>query len=445
MTEAPGLIGREAEQTQLAGMLDAARHGTSGVLVLEGEPGIGKSSLLGWAVEQASDLRVVRSVAVQPELELPYGALGHLLRPLHRTAARLDEGQTAALGAVFAAGGIMTKTTQRFQPDRFAVGAAALALLAGTAEAGPLLVAMDDAHWLDQSSAEALAFLARRLLAEGIVLLLSKRTGEGHDALNNLPTLVLTGLEPAAATALLMNGGGPRLSTERIQQLIKESNGNPLALAELPRLLAADELAGLVPAHQPLPIGERLTNVYASRFAQLPDGCRQAAAIVAMVSRPGLQLVQGALQAADLTVDELAPAEDAGLVELTASGVSFRHPLARSAAAYSVPAGWRRRAHTAVAEALVDAVDVNEQIERAWHLAAASTGASEETAAMLEDAAANAVAQSGWAAAVPAYERAADLSPKQADRYRRLVEPARPPTMPASRARRAATWTVPAR
>ena len=392
MTEASGLIVREAEQARLAELLDAARRGISGVLVLEGEPGIGKSWLLGWAVEQASDFRVVRSVAVQPELELPYGALGHLLRPLHGATANLDEGQTAALGAVFVAGGVVTETSQRFQPDRFAVGAAALALLAGATEAGPLLVVMDDAHWLDQSSAEALAFMARRLLAEGIVFLLSKRTGEGHDALNNLPTLVLAGLEPAAAAALLMNGGGPRLSPERVQQLIEESNGNPLALAELPRLVAADELAGRVPAHQPLPIGERLTSVYAGRFAELPDSCRQAAAIVAMVSRPGLQLVQGALQAADLTVDELAPAEGAGLVELTSSGVSFRHPLARSAAAYSVPAAWRRRAHTAVAEALVDAVDVNQKIERAWHLAAASIGASEETAAMLEDAAANAVA-----------------------------------------------------
>ena len=422
MTEtAHELVGREVEQAQLAGLLASARHGISGVLVLEGEPGIGKSSLLSWAVEQASDLQVVRSAAVEPELELPYGALGHLLRPLHSATAGLDVGQAGALSAVFAADGVAEETPRSFQPDRFAVGAAALALLAYVAESGPLLVVMDDAHWLDQSSAEALVFVARRLLAEGIVILLSRRPGEGNAALNALSTVVLTGLEPAAATALLMNAGGPRLSAERVKQLIKESNGNPLALAELPRLLAADELAGLVPAHQPLPIGERLTNAYASSFSQLPDRCRQAAAIVAMLSRPGLQLAERALHAADLSVSELAAAEDAGLIELASTGVSFRHPLARSAAAYSVPATWRRRGHSAVAQALAGAVDVNQKIERAWHLAAASTGVSEETAAMLENAAADAVAQSGWGAAVPAYERAADLSPSETDRYRRLV------------------------
>ena len=387
----------------------------------EGEQDQPQGSLLSWAAEQATDLRVVRSVAVEPELELPYGALGYLLRPLYSAVARLDVAHAGALRAVFAAGGVAGETRPSFQPDRFAVGAAALALLAASAEEGPLLVVMDDAHWLDHSSAEALAFMARRLLAEGIVLLLSRRTGEGNTALTTLPTIVLTGLEPAAATALLMSSGGPRLSTERVKQLIKESNGNPLALAELPRLVAADELAGLVPAHKPLPIGERLTDAFARSFSQLPDKCRQAAAIVAMLSRPGLQLAERALHAGDLSVGELAAAEDAGLIELTSAGVSFRHPLARSAAAYSVPATWRRRAHNAVAQALADAVDINQRIERAWHLAAASTGASEETAAMLEDAAADAAAESGWGIAVPAYERAADLSPGEADRYRRLV------------------------
>ena len=313
----------------------------AGVLVVEGEPGIGKSALLDWATRASIRSACGAVGAVEVELELPYGALGHLLRPLHGAAAKLDEGHMAALSAVFAAGGVVGETPRSFQPDRFAVGAATLALLADVSEAGPLLVVMDDAHWLDQSSAEALAFMARRLLAEGILLLLSKRAGEGHAALT--PFRASSSLGGACRGDRAAAGRRRPAAEHRTRQAAHPRvDGNPLALAELPRLVAADELAG-----------PSLTQAAADRRAAdervcgpvltTADRCRQAAAIVAMLSAPGLQLAEGALQAADLSVNELAAAEDAGLIELNPSGVSFRHPLARSAAAYSVPGTWRRR------------------------------------------------------------------------------------------------------
>ena len=312
-------------------------------------------------------------------------------------------------------------TSPSFQPDHFALGAATLALLATAAAKAPVIAAVDDAQWLDQASVEALAFMARRLLAEGVVLLLTRRVDEGSSALDTLPSTRIGGLTPTAAAKLLRRKGARAISSSRVEQLVAASGGNPLALMELPRLIDEQELAGLIPTHKPLPIGDALLKAYAARFDMLADSCRQAAAIVALLSESDLVAVNRALSAGQLSIADLADAEDSGLVDVGPAGVSFRHPLARSAAVYSIPPSWRRRAHTAVSRSLADSDSVNKRVECAWHLAAAATGPDEQTAAMLEGAAEQAAAQSAWGAATPAYERAAQLSPDDANRHRRYV------------------------
>jgi DNA-binding CsgD family transcriptional regulator len=420
------LIGREAEQAQLAGLLKAARSGTSAALVLEGEPGVGKSALLRSVVDQAPGFRVLWSQGLQSEIELPYGGLGQLLRPIQDSTAELSPTQAGVLRTVFATTGMQMEAQDDSGglSDRFAVAASALALLATAAEVGPILAVVDDAHWVDQPSIEALSFVANRLLAEGIVLLLSRRSGEGGDALARLPSLSIEGLDSSAATELLASAGARDLSGTRIQSLVDASNGNPLALLELPRLLARHEMLGVGTLDQPLPIGETLLREYSASFEQLSDRCRQAVLIVAILDEPDIRSVELALDAAGFELSDLGDAEDLGLVAVAPSGMSFRHPLVRSAATYSVPPSWRRRAHAAVGSALQSGTTVNGKLQRAWHLAAATVGSDENAAAQLEAAAEQVVSLSGNAAASAAYERAAQLSPAELDRHRRLVRAA---------------------
>ncbi len=271
------LVGREAELAQLHELVQAAEKGRSAVLVLEGDPGVGKSALLRSLLDSSPGFQVLWAQGLESEVELPYGALGQLLRPLEECLGQLNPSQVDVLRPVFAnAGASMEPAAAQVAPDRFAVGAATLALLATAAESRPMVVVIDDAHWADQPSIEALAFVGHRLLAEGIVLLLSRRTGEGLPAIANLPTLGIGGLDSSAAKQLLGSAGGSDLSRTRIQSLVDASNGNPLALLELPRLLAGHELVGVTALDQPLPIGERLLRAYSASFEQLSERCRRA-------------------------------------------------------------------------------------------------------------------------------------------------------------------------
>ena len=419
------LVGRASEQAQLAALLEAARQGASGVLVLEGDPGIGKSSLLQWAAAKASDFYVVESRGMQAEVELPYGGIGQLIAPLRDSFPRLDARQASVLEAVLALtgrGGVSPAPAS--VPDQFAVGAAVLALLASAAEGGPVLALVDDAQWLDQPSVEGLAFLARRVLAEGIVVLLSRRTAEGSQALDGLPARRVGGLDAQAAAELLARSGAKYVGTERARELVTSLGGNPLALLELPRLLEPRELLGVMPVPMPLPVGPALQEAYASTYGRLSERAQRAVLIVAMLQDADFRLVQRSLNAASLHMTDLAEGEDIGLIAIGGDRVSFSHPLARSAISHSARPSRRREAHAAIGTALRDATGLQQRVMCAWHLAAAAAGPDEDAAAALEKVADEAGLLSGYGSAAAAYERAAHLSLDDADRYRRLLRAA---------------------
>ena len=415
------MIGRDAEQRALSTLLDAARSGTSGALVVEGEPGVGKSALLAWALENATDFQVIRCSGAESEVELPYGGLSRLLRPLHETLHRLSAAQVGALQWIVDPDSVNATARPAVHQDRFTVGAAVLALLAAAAEWRPILALIDDVQWLDESSVDALTFLSRRLLAEGVLLLFSQRTGDSGRPLAGLPSLTVTGLAPDEAARLLATSGVRSLAKSRVEDLVAATNGNPLALLELPRLLSEDELAGFIPDHQPLPIADALMRVYSRQFDHLSEACRQAATVVALLPDSDLLLATQVLAEIGLKASDLGEAEDAGLIELGPTGVTFRHPLARSAAAYSVPAGWRRRVHAAIGASLLASPSKPKPVESAWHLAAAALEPDEATAALLEQAAEHAATDSEWAVAAMTFQRAGQLSVSGTERYRRLV------------------------
>ncbi len=419
------LVGRETELAQLRELVQAAGEGRSSVLVLEGDPGVGKSALLRSLVESSTGFQVLWAQGLESEVELPYGGLGQLLRPLQVSFTELSPQHVDMLTTVFATTGMQAANAPSAGlPDRYAAAAAALALLAAAAETGPIIAVVDDAQWLDQPSVEALAFIAHRLLAEGIVLLLSRRNGEGDVALGRLPSVTVDGIDAGAAAELLRTLGAGILSGSQVEHLVAASNGNPLALLELPRLLSAEQLASMTALDQPLPIGEALLRAYSQSFEQLSERCRQAALIVAILDEPDVRTVELALRQADLSIADISAAEDIGLVTVEPSGVSFRHPLVRSAATFSVPPSWRRRAHSAAASALSASTAANKRLQRAWHVALASVGSDESAAALLESAAEQAAVLSGFSAACAAHERAAQLSPYDRDGRRRLLRAA---------------------
>ena len=239
----PALIGRDSELAVLDELAAAAAAGKSGVLLVEGPPGIGKSALLDSLATRPTGLLVLRVRGSESEFDLSYGGLGQLLLPLQGLVSSLSQWQAETLGA------ILPNHSSAPHPvsDRFAVGAAALALFGAAAEQGPILAIVDDAHWLDNDSADALVFLARRLYQEGVAILLSRRTGEGAASLRSLPKLELGGLSLEHARQLLARSGAAQLPPKQVKRLAVATGGNPLALLDLPRLLDADQLAGLMP------------------------------------------------------------------------------------------------------------------------------------------------------------------------------------------------------
>jgi hypothetical protein len=368
------LVGRDAECGRLDRLLAATREGDSAALVIEGEPGIGKSALLEYARERATGMQVLTARGVESEAELPFAGLSQLLTGVLDQLAAIPAPQRdslqAGLGLAPGSGG-----------DRFAACAATLSLLAAAAEARPLLVIVDDAHWLDQASADALGFTARRLGAEGIALLVAMREGE-PDALDTagLPVLRLGGLDRLACGALL----GDATSPEIVARLWWETGGNPLAVLELSTLLEDPQLAGREPLEGPLRVGPQIERAFRRRVDELTEETRRAVLVAAAHDGPALDEVARALEALGLRAAMLEPAERAGIVTLRGAEVVFRHPLVRSAAYHGAPADERRAAHRALAEGLRADRSL---ARRAWHLAAATVEPDEAVAADLAAAA----------------------------------------------------------
>jgi DNA-binding CsgD family transcriptional regulator len=391
------LLGREQEQQAIMRLLANARAGQSGVLAIVGEPGIGKSALLASAAEQASGMSVLRARGVQSEAHIPFAGLLELLRPALDCLSRIPAPQADALESALALRPAKTR-------DRFAVGAATLSLLAEYADSEPVAVLVDDAHWLDGSSADALLFAFRRLLADPVAVVLTVRHGESSllDGAD-LETMRLPGLERDAAMELLKRQGGRPVSDGLSERLHRETGGNPLALLELGSELG--RLAGQ-PPDTPLAGGTSVARVYLSRFWLLPEQTRDVLALASAVDGGEVGVLARAASALGFDLAELAPAETAGLITVSEARVEFRHPLVRSAIYADTPADRRRALHRALASALSDA-DID---RRAWHLALACLGPDDAASSALEQAGQRARQRSAYDVASRAFERAARLA-----------------------------------
>jgi len=403
------LWGRRQQCEALDGLIAEVRAGRSRVLVVRGEAGIGKTALLGYAAETAQDFQVARAEGAESEMELPFAALQQLCGPMLGRLDRLPVPQRDALGVAFglSSGGA---------PDRFLVGLAVLGLLSEVAAGRPLLCLVDDALWLDQASAQALAFVARRLDAESVALLFGTRDPAGEGDLAGLPGLALAGLSEADSQALLASVLPGRLDERVRDRIIAESGGNPLALLELPRGVTAAELAGGFGLPGAGPLSGRLEDIFRRRLAPLPSTTRQLLLLAAAEPTGDPALLWGAAGNIGISAqDAVAPAEADGLLTVGAR-VIFRHPLVRSAVYQAASAVDRRRAHRALAEATDPGTDPD---RRAWHRAQAAAGPDEDIAAELERSAGRAQARGGFAAAAAFLERATELTlepPRRAER-----------------------------
>jgi DNA-binding CsgD family transcriptional regulator len=395
------LVGRESEKRLIDDVIAAARAGRSSVVGLEGEMGSGKSALLDHAAASADGLTVLRVRGIQSEAQIPFAALYELLRP---TLGRLDQLPAPRREALEGALALRPARPQ----DRFAVGAATLGLLTAVAEDAPVLVLVDDAHWVDGSSADALRFAFRRLLADPVGVVLAVREDEpslldGTD----LRVRRLEGLDRASAAELARRHAteGSALGEDVLDRLHRGTGGNPLALIEL-----ADDPGRLGETgvlDPPLPVVTSVGRVYLERCAGLPERTRDALLLAAACNTTTVALLDQAAGRVGLSFDDLIPAEVAGLVSLTGDGVEFRHPLVRSAVYAGAGVDRRRRMHRALADALPDA----DADRRAWHLGLAAAGPDDAACSALEQAAARARDRSAYGVASDGFARAATLAP----------------------------------
>jgi DNA-binding CsgD family transcriptional regulator/tetratricopeptide (TPR) repeat protein len=408
VTDGPAelLHGRRDEREALEQLLEAVRGGQSRVLVVSGEPGVGKTALFESAIRCASGFRVLRAVGVESEMELAFAALQQLCAPMIDQLDRLPGPQQDALGVAF---GLRAGDA----PDRFLVGLAVLSLLADAAEEQPLLCVVDDAQWLDRASAHALVFVARRLLAESVALLLATR--ETSEELEGLPRLIVEGLRDGDARALLASAVRVPLDEQVRERLVAETRGNPLALLELPRGLTPAELAGGFGLPDVPGLSGRIEDSFQRRFARLPAETQRLLLVAAAEPVGDPVLVWRA--AGRLGIGVQAVADTDGLLKIGAR-VAFRHPLVRSSVYRAASPEDRQAVHRALADATDPDVDPD---RRAWHLAQATPGFDERVASELERSAGRAQARGGLAAAAAFLERAAALTPEPSPRARRAL------------------------
>ena len=404
------LRGRGHECGALDRLLEDVHSGRSRVLVLRGEAGVGKSALLDYLVAKASDCRVARAVGVESEMELAFAGVHQLCAPMLSHRERLPPPQRHALETAF---GLSTGAAA----DRFLVGLAVLSLLSEAAEARPLICVVDDAQWLDQASAQVLGFVARRLLAESVALVFAVRDSREDNELGNLPVMVIEGLSDADARALLNSVIQGKLDDRVRDRVVAESNGNPLALLELPKGLSAAELAGGFRSPDARPVSSLIEQSFLRRVRSLPAESRRLLLAAAAEPVGDVILLRRASETLGIGTDAAAPAVTDGLVDVGAR-VRFRHPLARSAAYRAATTRERQEVHRALAAATDPAVDPD---RRAWHLAQAAIGPDETVASELERSADRAQSRGGIAAAAAFLERATDLTPDPAHRVARAL------------------------
>ena len=400
------LVGRDHERREIEQALARARSGTSATLALVGELGIGKTALLDYAADHAGGMQMLHARGIESEAQVPFGSLLELIRPAPAMLGTIPQPQAAALEAALA---LRPGAAQ----ERFAVGAATLSLLAAYAEQAPVAVLVDDVQWIDGSSAQALLFAFRRLVADPIAVLIAVRAGEpslldGAD----LPVLPIGGLTSDEAAMLV-----PGLAPEAASRLYGVTAGNPLGLLELAP--DADELA-LAPEGAPVLVSARISRAFLRRADRLGQAARQALVLAATGGTADLPTLERAAARLGIDLSALSAAESAGLVTLRPGAVEFGHPLAQSAVYAGATASQRRDAHRALAAALPDR-DID---RRAWHLAAAAAGTDERASAALKQAGTRSRDRSAYATATAAFERAGRLCADAERRARLLWEAA---------------------
>src|SRR6188472_2796285 len=410
MTRGRGFLGRTRERELLDRMLAQVRDGQSAVLVIRGEPGVGKTALLRYAARQASGLRIAQVDGVQAEMELPFAGIHRLCGPMLEQLDVLAEPQRNALSVALG-------VEPGDPPDRFLVALAVLSLLCVTAEERPLLCLVDDAQWLDAASRQVLGFVARRLLAEAVALVLSLREPIDGQAFDGLSQLSLAGLDEPDARALLSSAVPGRLDDRVRDRIIAETQGNPLALVELSRRLSAAERAGGYVQPSPSDLPDRMEAEFLGRVGALPKATRRLILLAAADPVGDATLVWRAARTLKIGSEALAPAKVAELLEIGAN-VRFRHPLVRSAVYQSASLPERQRAHEALASVSDPELDAD---RRAWHRALAAAGPDEEVAEALEHSAGRAQTRGGFPSAAAFLERSAALTADPAEQARRSL------------------------
>ena len=400
------LLDRLAERAALGQLLDAARAGRSGALVMRGEPGVGKTALLDHAIESAAGMRIARVAGVESEMELAFAALHQLCGPMLDGLEHLPGPQRDALGVAF---GLRAGEA----PNRFLVGLAALSLLAEVAGEQPLLCVIDDAQWLDRASAQALAFVARRLLAEPVAMVVTAR--EPGEEFRGLPELLVRGLGEGDARELLGSVIRGPLDERVRDRIVAETRGNPMALLELPRGLTPAELAG---GFGLLDLPGRIEDSFRRRLKALPAAAQRLLLVAAAKPAGEPALVWRAAGEFGIEVAEAAAAAEAAGLLTVGERVTFRHPLVRSAVYRAASPQERRDVHRALAAATDPQADPD---RRAWHRVQATLGPDEEVAAELERSAGRAQARGGLAGAAAFLDRSAALTLEPARRAERAL------------------------
>src|SRR5919112_5518206 len=408
------LRGRERELGRLSSLFREASGGRGGALVVRGEPGIGKTALIAEALREGSGLQVLRAVGAEFEMELPFAALHALCAPLLDSAAALPSAQRGALEAAF---GIRDAGP----PDALLVGLAVLGLLSECGQQQTVACVIDDAQWLDEASAHALLFAARRIESERVAVIFSMREDAGRHNLAVLPELWLEGLSDEEAVLLLESEIHVQMDERIRNRIIAEARGNPLALLELPRTAGCLEVAGGFAVSELRATASQIEDSFVWRMAELPPETQLLLVVAAAEPLGDPTLLWSAVSGLGIAPRAAAPAEAAGLLEIDRQ-VRFRHPLVRSAIYGAAPLDDRRGAHDVLAQATDPISDPD---RRAWHRAQAAQGPDEPTAAELEQSAGRAQARGGLAAAAAFTERAAELTPDPARRATRMLTAAR--------------------
>ncbi|GAA1240391.1 LuxR family transcriptional regulator [Pseudonocardia aurantiaca] len=404
------LLGRGSECEALDRLLEAVQSGESRALVVRGEPGVGKTALLEYLVEQASLCRVARAAGVQSEMELAFAGLHQLCAPMLDQVEQLPTPQRDAVRMAFG-------LSDGHAPDRFLVGLAVLGLLAEAARERPLVCVVDDAQWLDRASVQALAFVARRLMAESVAMVFAARGPGGVAELAGLPELLVAGLPDDDARALLGSVLRGPVDERVLDRILAETRGNPLALLELPRGLTHAELTGGFGPAGAVALPRQIEDSFRRQLAPLEAGTRQLVLVAAAEPVGDPVLVWRAAERLGIGIEAAAPAAAAGLLEIGAR-VRFRHPLVRSAIYRAASPEERRSVHRVLAAVTDPEADPD---RRAWHAAQAAPGPDEDVAADLERSAGRAQARGGLAAAAAFLERAAELTIDPARRGQRAL------------------------